>query len=82
MGHPAALAAAAFAEPTGPAAWRTVPSWYLLATRDNTIPPKTQAYMAERAQATVTRIRASHVAMQSHPAATTKVILTAARAVR
>ena len=67
------LAAAAFSEPAGPAAWRTIPSWYLLATPDNTIPPKTQAYMAQRAQATVTRVRASHVAMQSHPAATTKV---------
>ena len=62
--------------------WRSIPSWYLLATRYNTIPPKTQAFMAKRAQATVPRVRASHVAMQSHPAATTKLILTAARAVR
>ena len=38
--------------------------------------------MAKRAQATVTRVRASQVAMQSHAAATTKVILAAARAVR
>ena len=75
------LAAAAFSEPAGPAAWRTIPSWYLLATQDRTIPPMTQAYMAERAHAEVTRVRSSHVAMQSRPAATTRLILRAARAV-
>lgn len=76
------LAAAAFAEPAGAAAWRTIPSWYLLATQDNTIPPKTQAYMAERAHAKITRVRSSHVAMQSHPADTAKLILSAAAAVQ
>jgi pimeloyl-ACP methyl ester carboxylesterase len=76
------LAASAFSEPAGPAAWRTIPSWYLLATQDNTIPPATQAYMAERAHARITRVRASHVAMQSRPGATTELILTAARAVQ
>lgn len=75
------LAAAAFEEPAGPAAWRTIPSWYLLATRDRTIPPATQEYMAERADARITRVRSSHVAMQSHPGATTKLILRAARRV-
>jgi len=74
------LAAAAFSEPAGPAAWRTIPSWYLLATQDQTIPPATQDFMAARAHATVVRVRASHVAMISHPGATTQLILTAARA--
>lgn len=75
------LAASAFSEPAGPAAWRTIPSWYLLATEDKTIPPKTQEYMAGRAHATTIRVRASHVAMVSRPAAATNLILAAARAV-
>jgi pimeloyl-ACP methyl ester carboxylesterase len=76
------LAAAALSEPAGPAAWRTIPSWYLLATEDKTIPPATQAYLAGRAHATVVRVRSSHVAMQSHPRATTELILQAVRAVQ
>ncbi|GAB3065691.1 alpha/beta hydrolase [Intrasporangium mesophilum] len=75
------LAAAAFSEPAGPAAWHTIPSWYLLATRDRTIPPATQSYMATRAGATITQVSSSHVAMQSRPAATTELILAAAHTV-
>jgi pimeloyl-ACP methyl ester carboxylesterase len=75
------LAAAAFGEPAGAVAWHTIPSWYALATQDMTIPPATQAYMAGRAHAHVTEVRASHVAMMSQPAATTKVILAAVQAV-
>ena len=37
---------AAFTEPSGNPAWQTIPSWYLLATQDNAIPPKTQEFMA------------------------------------
>ena len=77
--HP--LAAAAFSEPAGPAAWQTIPSWNLLPTQDNTIPPKTQAYVAEPAGATITRVRSSHVAMQSQPEETTNLILRAAKSV-
>lgn len=73
------LSASAFSEPAGAAAWKTVPSWYLLATQDKAIPPATQDYMAARADATTTRVRASHAAMISRPAAATKIILAAAR---
>jgi pimeloyl-ACP methyl ester carboxylesterase len=62
---------AAFTEASGEPAWETVPSWYLLATQDNAIPPATQEFMAERAGAHITRVAASHVPMQSKPAATT-----------
>jgi pimeloyl-ACP methyl ester carboxylesterase len=72
---------AAFTEPSGTPAWRTVPSWYLLATQDNAIPPKTQEFMATRAGAHITRVRASHVPMQSKPEATTELILKAAQTV-
>jgi pimeloyl-ACP methyl ester carboxylesterase len=73
---------AAFTEPSGTPAWRTIPSWYLLATQDNAIPPKTQEFMATRAGARITKVRASHVPMQSQPQATTNLILQAARSVR
>jgi len=42
---------AGFYEPSGPPAWRTIPSWYLLCAEDQGIPPATQRFMAERASA-------------------------------
>ena len=69
---------AAFVEPSGDPAWKTVPSWYLVATDDHAIPPKTQAFMADRAGAHIARVDASHVPMMSRPGTTTKLILRAA----
>lgn len=71
----------AFTEASGEPAWRTVPSWYLVATNDHAIPPKTQRFMAQRAGATVDSVDASHVPMMSQPDATTRVILKAVRSV-
>ncbi|MBD3923078.1 alpha/beta hydrolase [Nocardioides cavernae] len=76
------LSAAALGEPSGTPAWRTIPSWYLLATQDRTIPPATQQFMAARAGSTIVRVRSSHVAMQSHPESTAALVLAAARTVR
>ena len=70
----------AFGSPSGEPAWRTIPSWYLVATRDRAIPPATQRFMAKRADAKVSKVKASHVPMVSRPAATMKVILAAAKA--
>jgi pimeloyl-ACP methyl ester carboxylesterase len=72
---------AAFAAPSGPIAWKSVPSWYLLGTEDKAIPPATQRFMAERAGATIEEIPASHASMVSQPGATTELILTAIRTV-
>jgi pimeloyl-ACP methyl ester carboxylesterase len=72
--------AAVEADPSGPPAWRTIPSWYLVASDDHAIPPATERFMAQRAGATTVEIPASHVAMISHPAAVTDLILDAARA--
>jgi pimeloyl-ACP methyl ester carboxylesterase len=72
---------AAFGAPSGPIAWRSVPSWYLLGTEDKAIPPETQRYMAERAGSTIVEVPASHVSMVSQPGATTDLILAAAGAV-
>ena len=68
-------------EPSGPAAWETIPSWYVVASEDRTIPPATQRFMAGRAGATTTEIRSSHVVMMSHPKQVTDVIESAAAAV-
>jgi pimeloyl-ACP methyl ester carboxylesterase len=70
----------AFESPSGEPAWKTIPSWYLVATQDHAIPPATQRFMAERAHATVSEVKASHVPMISKTGATMKVILAAAKA--
>ena len=55
-------AAAAFAAaPSAPPAWKTLPCWYLLGTEDRAIPPELQRFMAERANATIVEVAASHV---------------------
>ena len=72
---------AAFDSKSGEPAWKTIPSWYLVSTEDHAIPPKTQEFMAARAHAHVYKVSASHVLMISHPAATLKMILAAAKSV-
>jgi len=69
----------AFASPSGEPAWKTIPSWYLVAAKDRAIPPATQRFMAARAHAKVAEVKASHVPMISQPEATLKIILAAAR---
>ena len=72
---------AAFAEPSGDPAWKTVPSWYLVATNDHAIPPATQRFMADRAGSVVSQVAASHVPMMSQPKATLATITAAIHAV-
>jgi pimeloyl-ACP methyl ester carboxylesterase len=72
--------AAALGEPSSEPAWKTIPSWYLVASNDHAIPPATERFMAKRAGATTVEIASSHVAMISHPKAVTDLILDAARA--
>jgi len=74
-------AAAAFAAtPSAPPAWNTLPCWYLLGTEDKAIPPALQRFMAERANATIVEIPASHVSFVSQPEAATELILQAVEA--
>jgi pimeloyl-ACP methyl ester carboxylesterase len=68
-----------FVSPSGPPAWKTIPSWYLVARNDRTIPPEAERAMAARAGAKTVEIRSSHVAMMSHPDKVTELILAAAR---
>ena len=73
--------AAALGQPSGEPAWKTIPSWYLVAKNDQAIPPATERFMAQRAGATTVEVGSSHVAMISHPAAVTDLIVDAVRAV-
>ena len=61
-------------------AWRSKPSWYLVATEDRMIPPPAQRAMSERAGSTVTETPGSHAIYVSNPAAVTAVIAQAATA--
>src|SRR6201996_937531 len=67
--------------PSGPPAWKTLPSWVVIGTEDRVIPPATQRRMAERAGATITEVGGSHVSMVSYPQATIDAILAAVSAV-
>jgi pimeloyl-ACP methyl ester carboxylesterase len=72
------FANAAFTGPSGPPAWKTgIPCWYLLGTEDKAIPPALQRFMAERANATIVEVPASHVSFLSHPEAATQLIVQA-----
>jgi pimeloyl-ACP methyl ester carboxylesterase len=60
-------------------AWRSKPSWYLVATDDHMIPPPAQRAMAERAGATISEVAGSHAIYVSQPGAVATLIATAAR---
>jgi pimeloyl-ACP methyl ester carboxylesterase len=70
-------AAAQFGEPSGPPAWKTIPSWSLIGTLDKVIPPALQEEMSSRAGAHISRVRAGHLTPITRPGAVTKVILSA-----
>jgi pimeloyl-ACP methyl ester carboxylesterase len=59
-------------------AWKSKPSWYLVATDDKMIPVDAQRFMAKRAGATVVDQAGSHAVYVSHPEAVAKLIETAA----
>src|SRR5262249_32919298 len=69
--------AAQFTEPSGPPAWKTIPSWSLIGTQDRVIPPALQEEMSSRAGAHITRLKAGHLSLITHPGDVTKVILAA-----
>ncbi|HSJ02201.1 MAG: alpha/beta fold hydrolase [Verrucomicrobium sp.] len=68
-----------FAGVSKEAAWRTKPSWYVVASEDKTINPELEELMAKRANAKTTILKASHVAMVSKPKEVLEVILEAAK---
>jgi len=72
------LALSALGEVMGTPAWKTLPSWYMVATNDQALPPAAERFFAQRMGATTVEIASSHVAMVSHPDAVTKLIRQAA----
>ena len=60
-------------------AWKSKPSWYLIATEDRMIPPAAQRSMAERAGATIAEAAGSHAIYVSQPESVAKLIGLAAR---
>jgi pimeloyl-ACP methyl ester carboxylesterase len=59
-------------------AWKTKPTWYMVATADRSINPEQERMMAKRAHAKTVEVNASHVAYMSHPKETAKLIEEAA----
>jgi pimeloyl-ACP methyl ester carboxylesterase len=80
--RPGALAT--LGEPSGPPAWKEIPSWYLVPTRDRAIGTDVLRAMAERIHPReIVEVKgASHVVMISRPKVTTDLIVTAARSLR
>jgi pimeloyl-ACP methyl ester carboxylesterase len=62
-------------------AWRSKPSWAIVATEDRTVHPDLERFAAKRMGATAVEVNSSHVPMLSHPKTVLDVIRNAARAV-
>jgi len=73
------IKASAFGDKPSVAAWKTKPSYYIVASKDRMIDPGLQKAFAAKINATTTTLDASHVPMASQPAAVAKVILAAAK---
>ena len=62
------LSMSTFGDVMGVPAWRSLPTWYMVAENDEAIPPDAERSFATRMGATVVEVATSHVAMVSHPA--------------
>jgi pimeloyl-ACP methyl ester carboxylesterase len=76
-----AAALAAFEEPSGEAAWATIPSWFLIPQQDRVIPPDAHRFMAERAGGYTVEVKGSHAIMVSKPQEVFELIERAAESV-
>src|SRR5437870_899215 len=77
-----APAADLFNQKVAGTAWRSKPSWYIVANNDRTVQPELQRFVAKRMGATVYDVDSSHVPMLSNPSLVIDVIRTAALVVR
>jgi pimeloyl-ACP methyl ester carboxylesterase len=66
---------------TAAVAWKSIPSWYLVATEDHAIPPDAERFMAGRARSETIEIDGPHAVMVTHPQHVTDLIERAATAV-
>jgi pimeloyl-ACP methyl ester carboxylesterase len=74
------VAMSVFEDVMGTPAWRSLPSWYLVAANDEAIAPDAERMFAERMGAETVEVPSSHVAMVSHPDAVLELIEAAPRA--
>jgi pimeloyl-ACP methyl ester carboxylesterase len=75
-------ATAAFDTPSAAAAWKTIPSWYVIGMKDQIITPQSELDMAHRAHSHIVEVPGgSHLTLISQPDAVTNQILAAARSV-
>jgi pimeloyl-ACP methyl ester carboxylesterase len=72
------LSMGTFEDVMGVPAWRSHPTWYLVATNDEAIPPDAERMFAKRMGATTIEVPSSHLAMVSHPADVVRLIESAA----
>ena len=64
----------------GEPAWKSLPSWFVVAADDEAIPPDAERHFAERMGATTVEITAGHLAMVTHPDTVVDLIEAAAKA--
>jgi pimeloyl-ACP methyl ester carboxylesterase len=74
------LAGSTFNDVMGVPAWKSLPTWFLVATEDQAIPPDGERLFASRMGASTIEVPSSHVAMVSHPDEAARLISTAAEA--
>ena len=72
----------AFGASTPLVAWKTIPSWYMVATEDHALSPDLERFYAARMHAHTTEVKSSHVMYISHPAAVLRVIEEAANSIQ
>src|SRR5262245_9005536 len=75
------LAYSAFEDVMGPPAWKSLPSWYMVAQSDEVIPPDAERQFAQRMGAVTVEAASSHVIMVSHPDEVADLIETAVKGV-
>jgi pimeloyl-ACP methyl ester carboxylesterase len=73
------VATSVFEDVMGTPAWKSLPSWCLVATNDEAIDPDAERMFAERMGAETVEVASSHVAMVSHPDAVVELIEAAAK---
>jgi len=72
---------ASFTEKEGTPAWKHLPSWYLVCTNDQMIPPPAQQFLSKRMNATERSVASSHAPFVSHPQAVADIIIEAVKGI-
>ena len=68
-----------FAAPSGPPAWKQLPTWFVVSEGDRIIPPDAERMFAQRMNATTISLNSSHASLVSHPDEVAQLILDAAK---